>query len=145
MAILQQELGSYDGRDMVRFYGSFQVNGTSDPDLIRDGKKNQITVVRSNTGLFTVTIGGEFPLPERLVYEAAHLSCAAALTAKAQTCHIVRGSYSQAARTFQIVCYTVGDVAGSGYADPVVGDPNDNDRINFELIGSVTSAGVDAA
>lgn len=28
---------------------------------------------------------------------------------------------------------------------PGVDDPNDNDRINFELIGSITSAGTDAA
>ena len=58
---------------------------------------------------------------------------------------MVRASYSQSARTAQIVVYTVGDVAGSAYADPVVDDLNDNDRINFELIGSISSAGTDAA
>lgn len=144
MAYLQQELGTYDGRDMVRIYGSFQADGANNPDLMRDGKKNQITAVRTSLGLYTVTIAGNFPIPERLIFESANLSVASTV-AKAQNANIVARSYSQVTRTFQVVITTVGDVALSAYADPALSDPNDNDRINFELIGSISSAGTDAA
>lgn len=145
MAILQSELGSYDGRQIVRFYGSFQANLDTTPDLVRDGKRASFTVARTSAGLYTITFAAGFPIPQRLIYESASLSCAATLTAKAQQAHIVRESYSQSTRSFQIVIYTVGDVALSAYADPAVSVPNDNDRINFELIGSISSAGTDPA
>jgi hypothetical protein len=104
-----------------------------------------ITVAHTSAGLFTVTIGGSFPLPSKLIYETASLSVAATLTAKAQTANIVLDSWDPVERTFQIVIHTVGDVADSAYADPVVEDANDLDRVNFELIGSICSAGTDLA
>jgi hypothetical protein len=145
MPQLNTELGSYDIRGMVRMYGSFQVNGTSTPDNLRDGKRASFTVARTSAGLFTVTFTGRQPLPQRLIYGNAHIAAAATLTAKSVVVHIVEGSYSQANRNFQIVCHVVGDVANSAYTDPVVGDPNDNDRIFFELVGSITKSGTDAS
>lgn len=43
--------------------------------------------------------------------------------------------------------HTVSGLSGgtAAGADPYVDDPNDDDRVNFELIGSITSAGTDAA
>lgn len=146
MSVLNSELGSYDSRGVVRFLGSFKVT-TGSPQtatLIRDGKTSQFTVVRTSAGLWTVTIASGFPIPERMIYENAHISTAATLTAKAVVVHVVAGSYSQSARTFQIVCHVVGDVANSAYTDPVVGDANDDERIHFELVGSILSAGTDA-
>lgn len=145
MGILNRELGSYDACDVVRLYGSFEVNGTTTPDLIRDGRKNSFTVSRVSAGLFEVTFSDDYVLPQRLIFEQATLSCAATLTAKAQGCYVVKDSYNYVTRKFRIVCYTVGDVALSAYTDPVVGDPNDNDRVNFELVGSISSAGTDLA
>jgi hypothetical protein len=114
MSVLNHELGSHDSRQVIRLYGSFQANGTSDPDLLRDGKTALFTGARTSAGLFTITFASGFPIPERLVYESASLSCAATLALKAQQAHIVRASYSQTARTVQIVVLMVGDVAGAG-------------------------------
>lgn len=147
MGWLQKELGTFDGRDIVRYYGSFALTDASGtPGVIRDGRRAHFTVTRISTGLFEVTVDSSVPcVPERLIYESANLSCAAVLAAKAQGCYVVVGSWTPSTRKFRIVTYTVGDVALSAYTDPAVGDPNSGDRINFELIGSICSSGTDLA
>ena len=144
MPVLQEELGTYDGRCIIRLFGSFGVDGSGDPEVIRDGKRNSFSVVHDGAGLYTVTFSGTHPVPELLITEDAWLS-KAAVVAKAQTCNVVADSWSQADREFQIVVVTVGDVAGSAYADPALSDPADGERINFELVGSISPAGTDAA
>lgn len=145
MSILNQHRGSYDARGMIEIFGSFLVNGTSDPDGLRDGKTSLFTVERDSAGLFTVTIASGFPIPERLVVQFAQCHPPSTTIGVVSKCDIVEGSYSQSARTFQILCTTVADAAGSAYADPAAGDPIDNSRICFLLKGSIDSAGTDAA
>lgn len=133
--ILEKELGTYS-RSVVHLRGSFQSTGAA-PTVIRDGKTNMFTVARTSAGLFTVTIAAGFPIPKLLTTESAHLSSSATPTVIAQA-NIVVGSYSQSARTFQIVVYHTSGTPG-------VGDPDSGDRINFELVGSINSAGTDPA
>jgi hypothetical protein len=133
---LNQELGGYH-KGVIRLLGSFRIDGTSDPDVIRDGNTNMITsVVRTSEGLFTVTFRSGFPLPAKLISWNVHVAQAANPTASVRA-YYVRDSFSQTARTFQI---QVGDFAG----DEVI-DPDDNDMIAFELVGSILSVGQDSA
>lgn len=133
---LNQELGGYH-KGLIRLLGSFRIDGTSNPDVVRDGNTNMITsVVRTSEGLFTVTLRTGFPIPKRLLYWNVHLAQAANPTVSVRA-YMVVDSYSQAARSFQI---QVGDFAG----DEVI-DPDDNDMIAFELVGSILTVGEDAA
>lgn len=140
----EQEHGGY-GKGVLRIYGSFQINGTSNPDVIRDGNTNLIeSVVRDSAGLFTVTLREGATLPARCVTEDAWPS-PIGTPVKVVTCGIVVGSYSQATRSFQVQTNIVASTAYSAYTDPAVGDPDDNSRVNFELVGSRLSVGTDAA
>ncbi len=145
---LCMDRGSYVKGGIIHLFGSFEVAAGA-VTLKRDGGTNLFSVVRTSAGLFTVTFtpantGGPV-VPSRLIMEGAYVSAAATLTGKAVTAHIVKDSYSQATRSFQIVTRIVGNVADAAYTDPTVGDPNDNERINFHLLGSLTSVGTDAA
>lgn len=142
--ILEKELGGYS-RSIVRYFGSFQTNGSSAATVIRDGKTGLIkTVTRVSAGLYTVKFQDGIPLPARMIIERAFKS-GVAVSVKSQTVEVVKGSYSQANRQFQIICNTVGDTSLSAYADPAPGDPDSGDRLGFELVGSISSAGTDAA
>lgn len=145
MSMLEKDYGSYDGRQMVTFRGSFQTNGASAPSLVRDGKTALYTVTRVSAGLYEVTITEGFPLPERLVTEHVSISRAATVAGKAMEVYIVKDSWNQSTRKFRIVTIVAGDVALSAYTDPAVGDPDTGERINFTLVGSITSAGTDNA
>ena len=124
--------------------GSFLVNGTSNPDGIRDGNSNQIaSVVRESAGLFTVTIAERWALPEQCVTEEAWISPVDATPVTVCACGIGEGAYDPAARTFQILCTTVADTGQSAYFDPAPGDPDDNSRIGFRLKGAMNPMGVD--
>lgn len=139
----EKEAGGYS-RQIVRLHGSFQINGTTTPDVIRDGKSKLIkSVSRDAAGKFTVTFNDHGVLPALLTSERATISTTNSPT-KVCEARVVVGSYSQSSRSFQIVCIKTGTVGGSAAA-PVVDDPDDNDRVNFELVGSLTSAGKDAA
>lgn len=137
--ILTPEKGGYVYGEVVRMYGSFQINGTSTPDVIRDGKSTLIkSVGRDSAGVFTVTLADGIPLPKLLISERADHHPSATPT-KFCTAHTVVGSYSQSNRSFKIVCQKMGSA-------PAVDDPDDNTRISFELIGSLLEAvGTDAA
>ncbi len=135
MPQLQREIGSYDARERIRLLGSFQTNGTGAPTILRDGATTSFTVARISVGLFTVTFTGEHPLPEKLIYEQAPISRAAVVTGSARTdAYVVKDSYNRSARTFQIVALSTPTVA-------VV--DSTGERINFELVGSVATAGSD--
>jgi len=141
---LEREHGSYS-RGIVHLRGSFAVNGTSTPDVLRDGKSALIkSVARTSQGLFTVTLNDHGTLPSKLITEAAWAS-PIGTPVKVVVCGIVAGSYSQSARTFQIQTNVVASTGYSAYTDPVVDDPDDDSRINFHLVGSYSSAGTDAA
>ncbi len=141
---LQKDHGSYS-RSIVTLRGSFQINGTSNPDVIRDGKSALIkSVVRDNAGIFTVTLNDYGTLPSLMITERAWCSPVESF-AKISDAGVVVGSYSQATRSFVIHTRTVADTGLSAYADPALGDPDDDSRVNFELVGSISSAGTDAA
>lgn len=143
--MLQEHLGGYDHREMIELFGSFLVNSNLDPDGLRDGKTASFTVAHTSAGLYTVTLTGRMPIPTRLVYQDASISLPSTTIGVVSNVGIVEGSWDPSARTFQILCVTVGDVAGVGYADPAKADPIDNARIGFLLKGSISSSGTDAA
>lgn len=138
--ILNTEKGGYCMGTPVRLCGSFRIDGTDDPDVIRDGRSHSVaSVVRESAGLFTVTFDAGFPIPERLVSWKVDMARAAVPTQEISECHLVVDSYDPATRSFQVA--TVDGVDGSNAAV----DPDDNDMIAFELFGSINSAGTDAA
>lgn len=128
-----QDRGSFS-RGIIHLRGSFVINGTSNPTVWRDGKSALIkSVVRNSAGLFTVTFNDYGNLPAKLITERAALSPAA--TGTATLANVVNSSYSQSARTVQIVTSAAGAAA----------DPATGLRVSFELSGSTSSAGTDAA
>ena len=139
--ILNRENGGYFMGRVIRLFGSFLTNGVSNPTVIRDGNSNYIkSVAYVSAGLFTVTLEGDvsFPLPERFISTRADIEQAAAAAAGVTVnCRIVKGSYSQSARTFQVLCRV--DSTG------VAGNPETGDIISFELVGATDSAGTDPA
>lgn len=138
--VVTEEKGGYARGQVVRLHGSFRINGTSNPDAVRDGNSDCIaSVVRNSAGLFTVTFDAGFPLPERLVSGRVSIFRAAVPTQIVTECHLVVDSYSMVTRAFQIAC-----VDGADGTNAAV-DPDDNDMISFELVGSISSVGTDPA
>ncbi len=132
---LQPDWGTYIP-GLMTLEGSFRINGTSDPDDIRDGRTNLIlSVVRVSAGLFTVTYDTGFPIPEKLVSWHVNISQGVGPGVETSFAQLVVDSYSQVTRSFQIQI-TDGDT-------PAANDPVDNDMVSFMLRGSVTSAGTD--
>jgi hypothetical protein len=123
--------------------GSFRVNASSDPDDIRDGNTNLISVVRVSAGLFRVTIAERFALPVKCVTEEAWLNPVDATPVLVCSCAVVADSYSPVTRTFDILCTKVADVGASAYFDPAPADPDDNSRIGFRMAGSLSPVGTD--
>lgn len=137
--ILNRENGGYFMGRVIRLFGSFVTNGVSSPTVIRDGNSNYIkSITRVSAGLFTVTLEGDvsFPLPERFISSRADIEQLAAATSTVNA-RIVRGSYSQATRSFQVL--TRLDTTA------VATDPDTGDIVSFELIGAIDSAGTDPA
>lgn len=138
--VLNREKGGYYLGAVMRFGGSFRIDSTNNPDVVRDGNSNCIeSVVRESAGLFTVTfLGGQqaFPLPSKLTSWKVDLAQG---VAPSQACkaHYVVDSYSAVTRTFQIQCWD--------FETPSAVDPDDNDMIAFELVGCLDTAGTDAA
>jgi hypothetical protein len=127
-------------RKRVEIEGSFLVNGSSDPDGIRDGNTNTIeSVVLTSTGLFTVTLAehilADF-IPSQWITEEAWLNPVDATPVLVCACGVVEGSWDQAARTFQILTTKVADTGASAYFDPAPENPDDNSRVCFRLVGT---------
>jgi hypothetical protein len=130
----------YIGNQEVVLSGSFRIDGTDDPDVIRDGNTNMVeSVERDSAGLFIVTLASGFPIPERLRSWKISMARAAVPTQEISECFLVVDEYDHVERTFQIAC--VDGVDGSNAAV----DPDDNDMIAWELVGSISSVGTDAA
>lgn len=128
----EAERGGYS-RQVIRLEGSFQTNGASAATVIRDGKSALVkSVVRDSVGLYTVTLNDYGTLPSKLISERADLSVAAA--GSGSQANIVAGSYSQSSRSFKVVVSTAGSAADTTGL-----------RVNFALVGSLSSAGTDAA
>ena len=128
---------------LVTLEGSFRVDGTSDPDDVRDGNTNAFTVARTSAGLFTITfktraLGGP-QLPEKLIFEVCSIQTAIAATVEIEA-KIVLDSYSAVTRSFQIQCKKP---TNSSTTTLLVIDPADNDRIGFFLRGSILRIGRD--
>ncbi len=135
--ILNREKGGYCLGSVVRLTGSFRIDSTNDPDVIRDGHSACISAVdRESAGLFTVTFDDGFPLPEKLVGWGVDLAQGVAPSQPCYAYYVV-DSYSQVTRSFQVQCLD--------YSTPSAVDPDDNDMIAFELVGSIDSSGTDAA
>jgi hypothetical protein len=135
--ILNREKGGYCLGQVIRLSGSFVVDGTDDPSVIRDGNSNCIESVEYvSAGLFTVTFADDFPIPEMLITWRVDVmqTVAPSVFAKA---HLVLDSYSQADRSFQIQCFD--------FATPSATNPDDGDMVCFELMGCIDSSGTDAA
>jgi len=121
-------------------HGMFRINSTSDPDNIRDGNSDMVASVgRGSAGLFTVTLASGFTLPEKLNYQSAEIAQAANPTVWSKA-HIVKDSYSQVNRTFQI---QVLKATASGDTADAASDADDNDQVSFWLRGSIDSIGTD--
>ena len=119
--------------------GGFQLNGASAPTVLRDGSKvasasKKFTVVRNSAGNFTVTFTSGYPLPA-LPFIHVMLEQAAAPTADAYA-FVVKSTWSQSTRSFQIQVQTLAGAASDGDA---------GDRLTFLIVGSLISAGVDPA
>lgn len=134
--VLNQEKGGYALGPQVRLFGAFRINGTSDPDTLRDGGSHIVSVARVSAGLFRVTLDTGFPIPEIPVKMTAELEQAATPTNFCKA-YVVRDTYSQANRQFDIQVRTCAANAAS--------DADDNDIVCFELVGSISSAGTDPA
>lgn len=138
--LLEREIGGWT-RQNVRFTGSFRINGTSTPDDLCDGNSNCIaSVARVSAGLFTVTLheamSGQVP---QKPFIRAELQQAAAPTVWARA-HVVVDSWSQSARTFQVQVLTA---TAADDTAPAASDADDNDVVQFEMSGSISSAGTD--
>lgn len=132
--------GAYSPRQVL-IPGSFKTVTSSNPTVLRDGTyvaaaKKKFSVTRVSAGLYTVTFTGGYPLP-KLPFIVATLHQAAAPTADA-VLHVVRDSWSQATRSFQVQIQTNGTT-------PAATDGDAGDLVSFLVMGSLSSAGVDPA
>ncbi len=133
---IERELGSY-GRWIIHEYLSFQVNSTTTPDNIRDGKTDLVTsVTRTSTGLFQVTLRTDRPTMVRHICARAGLM-APTTTAPTQAVDnvMVVDNWDPVAGTFSVLCVH----------DASAVDPDDETRIWVHLTGSVSSVGTDPA
>jgi hypothetical protein len=135
--VLNREKGGYCLGQVVRLCGSFRIDSTNDPDVIRDGNSDCVSAVdRESAGLFTVTFDDDFPLPEMLISWSVDIAQTVSPSAFVKP-HMVLDSYSQVTRSFQIQCLD--------FSTPSATDPDDNDMISFEIVGAIDSSGTDAA
>lgn len=114
-------------RRVLILRGRFRINGTTTPDEYRDGKAGIIsTVTRVSQGLFEITFKPGFPIPQQVTFSVAHLGQAAAPTNHARA-HMVRDTYDPVARTVRVATTRLGT--------PAVNDPDDNDVVDFTIVG----------
>lgn len=143
---LERELGGYS-RWVTRLYGSFKTNGTGAPDTFRDGHSGLIkSVVRDSAGHFTVTLADtlkQMPFTALTVVDKCHITTADPPVKVCQA-NIVTDSWNTSTKTFKIIVMKTGTVGGAAAA-PVEDDPDSGVRIGFELLGSISSVGKDAA
>jgi len=119
-------------RRVLILRGRFRINGTTTPDEIRDGKSGIVlSVARNSAGLFTVTLKPSFPIPKQATFSMAALQQAAAPTAYAVAA-MVRDTYDPVARTFQVATRRI--------TGPATNDPDDNDVVDFTIIGPAIDA-----
>lgn len=139
-----------DGSNVRRKFtleGSFKYGASGNTvDTIRDGHTGIVSgVTRTAAGKYTVQLDTttKYPVPTRFVSEMVRVSTGSAPSKVCQA-QYVQGSWDPAAKSFQIINLVLGTVGGAAAA-PVVGDPDDGQRIMFRLVGSLSSAGTDAA
>lgn len=119
--------------------GSFQLGNP--PTVLRDGTKvsssqKMFTVTRVSAGLYTVAFITGFPVPARpFIYLTLEQAAAPVAPVKA---HVVKASWSQSTRSFQIQVQTVGTT-------PAASDGDAGDRVSFLVIGGRNSSAEDPA
>lgn len=111
--------GWVPGRNEVRIAGSFQCNGASNPLLIRPSKNVHWGVVRTSTGLYTVTFQDCFV---ELISFVASLRTATALARWTQD-----GPFSLSGKTIQIRT-----IDATGTVQDIPADVNN--RVSFEAV-----------
>lgn len=141
---LERELGGYS-RWMARTFGSFRISAGA-ADRIRDGKSGLIkSVTRNAAGKYTVALADGLTVkPSMFVLEKVGITAASSTPTKVCQAHYVDGSWDSTAKTFDLLILETGTVGGAAAA-PVVADPDDGCRVYFELVGSISSVGTDAA
>src|ERR1051325_6161451 len=102
--LLQQESGGYLRGTVMRLCGSFKYTAAGNlVDTIRDGQSKAVaTVTRVSAGLYEVTLGDTYPIPERLVTARAWVNQSATI-GKVLVGEVVEsgtGAYSQSTRKF---------------------------------------------
>jgi hypothetical protein len=119
-------------RRVIILRGRFRINGVTTPDEFRDGRAGIIlSVTRVSQGLFEVTLKPSFPIPKQITFSTAHLAQAAAPTAFAVAA-MVRDTYDPVARTFRVATRRI--------TGPATNDPDDNDVVDFQLVGPMIDA-----
>lgn len=138
--VLQKELGGYS-RSIIRLLGGFELGNP--PTVFRDGTNvasasKMFSVSHLGTGHYKVQFSttDKYPIP-KLPFILPHIEQAAEPVAPC-TVHVVKGSWDQSARSFELQVLTVGTT-------PAVSDGDAGDRITFEVIGSIDSVGTDPA
>jgi hypothetical protein len=138
--LLTKKLGTYS-KDQIELVGSFQLGNP--PTVFRDGTnaasaKKMFSVSHTGTGLYTVQFSttDKYPIPVR-PFIKVQLEQAAAPTADAYA-FVVKNSWSQVNRNFQIQVQTIGST-------PAATDGDAGDRISFWVQGAISSVGTDPA
>lgn len=130
-----EESNSYVPQE-AHLVGSFRINLATTPDDLRDGNSNMLlSVTRVSAGLFTVTFDPTCrPIPEKDVSIDAWLM-PIDVTPVAIVVGALADSWNPTTKSFQIIC--------SAAATGVATDPEDNSRICFEVLGSISPVGKD--
>lgn len=141
-----REEGTYINGRPVRLLGSFQTNGAGAVTIIRDGHSFAVaSVARISAGLFEVTFDAGYPIPERCVFEHCWGTPLAAQTTIGKW-DVVAASYNSSTRKVRFQFVKIGALAApTTLALSITADADAGERVNFELIGSISSSGTDLA
>lgn len=137
------------GTNVVTHRVSFRFVNTTTFDRIRDGRSGVFTnpggsIVRNSAGLFTITLSSKCPAPiARELTGFVAIEHAAGVPGTFLQGWIVKDSYSQATRSFQIQLLQL--PVGAAYVQPAVADPGANDRVVIEFTAPISAAGSDPA
>lgn len=149
MPQISRDRGSYANGEVVRIFGSFQTNAATAPTVLRDGRAALFSVVRVSAALYEITLNtgaDAYPIPERLIVEPRVWGAPAASPSVIGKWDYVAGSYNSTTRKFRIQFTKIGVLtAPTALALSIVTDADTGERVSFEIVGSINSAGTDVA
>jgi hypothetical protein len=136
------------GDNVITHRVSFRFVNTTTFDRVRDGKSGVFanpggSIVRNSAGLFTITLSAKCPAPLIEITGRVDVEHAAGIPTIFNQGWIVKDSWNQAARSFQIQLIAL--PVGAAYVQPTVSDPNVNDRVCIEFTAPIGTAGKDPA